>query len=80
MNRPQISTRHHAQNSPLLLDDLDITQLIVTHDLLYANEVCDRAVILDKGRVVADDDIGAILRDAELLAKHRLGLPKGVKI
>ncbi|MCZ7531857.1 MAG: energy-coupling factor ABC transporter ATP-binding protein [Acidimicrobiia bacterium] len=63
-----------------LLDDLDITQLIVTHDLLYANEVCDRAVILNEGRVVADDDIGTILRDDELLAKHRLALPKGVRI
>lgn len=63
-----------------LLDDLDITQLIVTHDLLYANEVCDRAVILNEGRVVADNDITTILRDDELLAKHRLALPKGVRI
>ncbi len=63
-----------------LLDDLDITQLIVTHDLLYANEVCERAVILNEGRVVADDDITTILRDDALLAKHRLALPKGVRI
>lgn len=63
-----------------VLDTLDITQLIVTHDLLYANEVCDRAVILDEGRVVADDDITAILRDSALLAAHRLALPKGVRI
>ena len=63
-----------------LLDALDVTQLIVTHDLLYANEVCDRGVILDSGRVVADSDLTPMLRDEELLATHRLGLPRGVTI
>ena len=63
-----------------ILDRLDVTQLIVTHDLLYANEVCDRALILDAGRVVADGETTTILRDADLLATHRLGLPKGVRI
>ena len=29
---------------------LDVTQLIVTHDLLYALEVCPRSVIIDAGQ------------------------------
>ncbi|MEZ5175267.1 MAG: ABC transporter ATP-binding protein [Acidimicrobiia bacterium] len=63
-----------------ILDSLDVTQLIVTHDLLYANETCDRAIILDQGRVVADGEITEILRDEGMLARHRLALPKGARI
>jgi len=68
------------QELTAVLDGLNVTQLIVTHDLLYAHEVCSRAVILDDGRVVADDDITSILRDTDLLARHRLGLPKGIHV
>jgi len=57
---------------------LDVTQLIVTHDLLYALEVCPRSVIIDSGRIVADGSTGEILADAALLAAHRLALPAGI--
>lgn len=63
-----------------VLDSLDVTRLIVTHDLLYALEVCDRAVILDGGRIVADGPTRDVLGDSELLAEHRLGLPAGLTI
>lgn len=56
------------------------TMLIVTHDLPYAAQLCDRAVIMDAGRVVADGDVGAILADAELLAAHRIELPWGFDV
>jgi cobalt/nickel transport system ATP-binding protein len=54
---------------------LDVTQLIVTHDLLYALEVCPRSVIIDAGRIVADGPTRELLADADLLAAHRLALP-----
>ena len=54
---------------------LDVTQLIVTHDLLYALEVCPRSVIIDAGRIVADGPTRELLADAALLAAHRLALP-----
>jgi cobalt/nickel transport system ATP-binding protein len=56
---------------------IDATMLIVTHDLPYAAQLCDRAVVMDHGVVVADDAIGAVLSDAKLLAAHRLELPWG---
>lgn len=63
-----------------VLDELDVTQLIVTHDLLYALEICERSVILDAGRIVADGPTRDVLGDEAVLAKHRLGLPAGLRV
>jgi cobalt/nickel transport system ATP-binding protein len=56
---------------------LDITMLMVTHDLPYALELCDRSVILSGGVIAADGPTLEILRDAPLMAQHRLELPFG---
>jgi cobalt/nickel transport system ATP-binding protein len=63
-----------------ILDSLDVTQLLVTHDLLYALEVCERSLIIDAGRIVADGPTRELLGDPELLTDHRLGLPTGLRI
>ena len=59
---------------------LSSTMLVVTHDLPYAAQLCERAVIMDGGRIVADGDTAAILSDGALLAAHRLELPWGFSI
>ena len=63
-----------------VLRRLDLTMLMITHDLPYARELCDRAIILDQGRVVGDGPITEILRDTELLRRHRLELPFGFSL
>ena len=60
-----------------ILDHLELTTLVVTHDLPYALELCPRSVILDEGRIVADGPTVDLLADTELLAAHRLELPRG---
>jgi cobalt/nickel transport system ATP-binding protein len=60
-----------------LLLELDVTQVVVTHDLPFALELCPRAVVVDGGRVVADGATADLLADARLLAAHRLVLPFG---
>lgn len=56
---------------------LPMTQLVITHDLPFALELCPRAVIMNEGRVVADGPTSELLRDEALLAANRLELPYG---
>jgi cobalt/nickel transport system ATP-binding protein len=60
-----------------ILRSLDVTVLMVTHDLPYALELCPRAVILSDGVIVADAPTGDLLSDDELMRSHRLELPFG---
>jgi energy-coupling factor transporter ATP-binding protein EcfA2/sirohydrochlorin ferrochelatase len=60
-----------------VLVSLRIAVLLVTHDLPYALELCPRAVVLDRGQVVADGPAREILSDAGFMAAHRLELPAG---
>lgn len=60
-----------------ILTDLEITLIMVTHDLPFAFELCERSVILAEGAIVADDRTSKILKDEALLKKYRLELPKG---
>jgi cobalt/nickel transport system ATP-binding protein len=63
-----------------IITSLNITLLMVTHDLPFANELCQRAVILSAGVVAADDEISRVLLDKQLLTAHRLELPKGFSL
>ncbi len=60
-----------------LLARIERTMLVVTHDLPFAAELCERAVVLSSGRVVADGPCQEILADEPLLAAHDLELPGG---
>lgn len=60
-----------------ILRALDVTVLMVTHDLPYALELCERSVIMSDGVVVADGATIDLLADAETMRRHRLELPFG---
>ena len=53
------------------------TLVVVTHDLPLAAQLCERAVVLARGRIVADGDCRDVLADDALLAAHDLELPSG---
>jgi cobalt/nickel transport system ATP-binding protein len=60
-----------------ILRGLDVTVLVVTHDLPYALELCPRAVVLSDGVIVADGSTADVLTDEALMRAHRLELPFG---
>ncbi|QLI99958.1 ABC transporter ATP-binding protein [Streptomyces sp. NEAU-sy36] len=60
-----------------ILRSLDVTVLMVTHDLPYALELCPRSLILSDGVIAADGPTGDLLSDEELMRAHRLELPFG---
>ncbi|MFI8279564.1 energy-coupling factor ABC transporter ATP-binding protein [Streptomyces sp. NPDC085929] len=60
-----------------ILRSLDVTVLMVTHDLPYALELCPRAVILSEGVIAADGRTQDLLCDEQLMRAHRLELPFG---
>lgn len=60
-----------------ILTGLDVTVLMVTHDLPYALQLCPRSLLMDGGRIVADGSTRQLLADPPLMAAHRLELPYG---
>jgi cobalt/nickel transport system ATP-binding protein len=62
------------------LSGLEVTMMVITHDLPLALELCPRSVILDGGRVALDMPTAELLRDGELLARHRLETPYGFQL
>jgi cobalt/nickel transport system ATP-binding protein len=60
-----------------ILRSLEVTVLMVTHDLPYALELCPRSVVLSDGAVVADGRTLDVLTDEALMRAHRLELPWG---
>ena len=72
-NLDPASRREHAD----IQRSLEVTVLMVTHDLPYALELCPRSVVLSGGTVVADGTTYDVLTDDALMRAHRLELPFG---
>jgi cobalt/nickel transport system ATP-binding protein len=58
-----------------LLRGFPITQLIATHDLDLALELCDRTIVLNHGLVARDGQTADILSDGDFLEQHHLERP-----
>ncbi|MEA3408240.1 MAG: ABC transporter ATP-binding protein [Chloroflexota bacterium] len=51
------------------------TFLIASHDLELILEVCERVILMDGGRIVADGNPSELMRDAALMERHGLEKP-----
>ena len=58
-----------------LLDRLDQTILVTTHDMHMVKEIFPRCIVMDGGAVVADAPTSEILADQRLLEAHGLEMP-----
>ena len=54
---------------------LDLTTVVITHDLPLALELCPRSVVLAHGRVAVEGPTETLFANPTLLAAHRLELP-----
>ena len=60
-----------------ILKNLDVSIILVTHDLPMALEICNRSLILNNGKITANDDTYKILKNEKVMADNRLELPFG---
>jgi cobalt/nickel transport system ATP-binding protein len=58
-----------------LLDQMEHTILVSTHDIRMVDELFPRTVVMDAGSIVADGPTSEILRNEDLLEKHGLEKP-----
>jgi len=65
----------HRRKLINLVRSLDITRIVVSHDLDFIWEICGRVVVLSNGKVVADGPVQEILTSQELLEQNGLELP-----
>jgi cobalt/nickel transport system ATP-binding protein len=59
-----------------LLQELPMTKITASHDLELIQSLCHRTIVLDGGRIVADDLTKRILSDIPLLEAHGLAPAK----
>jgi cobalt/nickel transport system ATP-binding protein len=52
-----------------------VTKLIASHDLEFILATCDRAMLLDRGVLVADGPVRQVFADKALMEKHGLEVP-----
>ena len=60
-----------------ILIKLDISIILVTHDLPMALEICERSLVLNEGTIKEDSLTKDILQNKQLMKENRLELPYG---
>lgn len=69
-------SRRHLIN---FLNDSKETMLISSHDLEFILEVCDRVLLIDHGKIIADGNPTAIMSDDNLMQAHGLEVPHSLQ-
>jgi cobalt/nickel transport system ATP-binding protein len=62
-----------------LIQGLEVTRVIASHDLEMVLETCQRCLLLDRGKLVADGPARTLLADAALMEAHGLEIPYSLR-
>lgn len=62
-----------------ILNALPMTRIITTHDLDLVLDTCQRVILMNEGKIVADGPARRILLDEELMLNNNLELPLGAQ-
>ena len=77
-DEPDTSLDPRTRNSLIeLLASLKQTLVIATCNMSFAARLCQRAVLIDQGRIIADGDTAKIIGDSQLMQKHGLETASG---
>lgn len=84
MDEPMAGLDPHGRGELLrllqrLVEDRDLTLVVASASVSDVTLLCDRLVVLDEGRVVADGPIREVLRDADRLQQLDVTLPDTVR-
>lgn len=76
MDEPDTSLDPRSRNNLVkLLKSLSQTLIIATCNMNFAARVCQRVVLVDGGRIIADGPAAAVMADEELMETHGLETP-----
>ena len=62
----------HRKEFIKFFSNVDITEVLATHDADMVLSICNKVAIMDKGRIVAFDRTEKIFKDKGLLKSHVL--------
>lgn len=63
----------------LILQSFEGTRVLATHDLDRVVDLCDRVLVIDEGKLVADGPTRTILADPLLMERHGLEVPHALR-
>lgn len=65
----------NRRNLIRVINELETTKVITSHDLDFIYDTCERTIVLFDGHIVYDGDTKKILRDKDLLEQYNMELP-----
>lgn len=65
----------NRRNLMSILNEFDHLKIITSHDLDFVWDTCNRVILINDGKIVADGAPDVILKDRELLESNGLELP-----
>ncbi len=80
MDEPSTALDPYSRRNLIhLLKKLSQTLLITTHDLEMTLEVCDRVMVINQGKIVAEGHPVEILSNSTILDQNRLEMPYSLR-
>ena len=76
MDEPSIALDpRNRKNLIRIINEINSLKLITSHDMDFIMDTCERTILLDEGRIIADGRSTEILQNESLLTEHGLELP-----
>jgi cobalt/nickel transport system ATP-binding protein len=63
-----------------LIAGMEATLIVATHDLELVLDLCSRTVLMDRGKIWADNETRILLGNADLMNEHGLEVPLSLRL